>query len=147
MSVASWLYVDTSVLVQRIVQEAGSDAASRETSASSIVTSALAPVEALSAIIAKHRGGSLRRAAFNAALRRLEDERDKWILVELVTAVLARAEEVIRTVPTRTLDAIHIASALFFRDTGGVRVTFLTADQHQCQSAEAIGLTVRSLVR
>lgn len=85
MSVATWLYVDTSVLVQRVVQEAGSDAASLETAASPIVTSALAPVEALSAIVAKHRGGSLRRTAFNAALRRLGDERpsgfsSKWSL-------------------------------------------------------------------
>lgn len=65
----------------------------------------------------------------------------------MVAAVLTRAEEVVRKVPTRTLDAIHIASALFFRDTGGVHVTFLTADRNQRQSAEAVGLTVRSLVR
>jgi predicted nucleic acid-binding protein len=44
------LYVDTSVLVKRCVQEPQSDAASRATPGYAIVTSALAPLEALSAI-------------------------------------------------------------------------------------------------
>jgi len=143
--IGTWLYVDTSVLLKRCVQEPGSDAASSATSAYAIVTSALAPLEALSAIAAKHRGGSLRTSGFTSAVRRLERERTTWILVELVPAVLVKAEELIRGVPTRTLDAIHIASALFFRETGGAGadVAFLTADRKQRQSAEASGLTVR----
>ena len=145
MNVATWLYVDTSVLVQRVVYEPGSRLASRETSASPIVTSALAPVEALSAIVARRRSGSLRPSAFEAAVRRLDDERGKWVLVEVVTAVLVRAERIIRVVPTRTLDAIHLASALFFQDTSGIPLTFLTADRKQHESAEAIGLTARSI--
>ncbi len=145
MRMGAWLYVDTSVLVKRCVQEPGSDAASRATSAYAVVTSALAPLEALSSIAAKHRGGSLRASAFLAALRRLEEERSTWTLVEIVPAVLLRAESVIRAVPTRTLDAIHIASALFFQETGGAEVAFLTADSKQRQSAEAAGLTVRSI--
>jgi len=139
----AWLYVDTSVLVKRCVQESGSDAASRATSSYAVVTSALAPVEALSAIAAKHRGGWLRTSALHAAMRRLEEERSRWTLVEIVPAVLLRAESVIRTIPTRTLDAIHIASALFFQEAGGTDVSFLTADSRQKQSAEAAGLTVR----
>jgi len=57
MKADAWLYVDTSVLVKRCVQEPGSGAASRATSSYSVVTSALAPLEALSAISAKYRGG------------------------------------------------------------------------------------------
>ncbi len=145
MSTATWLYVDTSVLVKRCVAEPGSDVASRATSAHAIVTSALAPLEALSAITAKHREGSLRTAAFHAAVRRLEEERSAWTMVEIVPAVLMRAERLIRTVPARTLDAIHIASALFFQETGGVDLRFLTADSKQRRSAEAAGLLVRAI--
>ncbi|HEX4835860.1 MAG TPA: type II toxin-antitoxin system VapC family toxin [bacterium] len=138
-----WRYVDTSALVKRCIWEPGSDAVSRATSAYAVVTSALAPLEALSAIAAKQRGGSLRTALFRAALRRLEEERRRWTLVEIVPAVLLRAESVIRAVPARTLDAIHIASALFFQEIEGTGVVFLTADSKQRQSAEAAGLTVR----
>lgn len=145
MKVGAWLYVDTSVLVKRCVQEPGSDAASRATSVYAVVTSALAPLEALSAISTKRRGGSLSTSAFRAAVRRLEEERSRWTLVEIGPAVLLRAESVIRTVPTRTLDAVHIASALFFQETGGGDVPFLTADSKQRQSASAAGLTVRSI--
>ncbi len=145
MKVAAWLYVDTSVLVKRCVQEPRSDDASRATSAYAVVTSALAPLEALSAISAKHRGGSLSTAAFRAAVRRLEDERSRWTVVEIVPAVLLRAERVIRTAPARTLDAVHIASALFFQETAGGNIPFLTADDKQRRSAEAAGLTVRSI--
>ncbi len=96
---ATWLYVDTSVLVQRFVREPGSAAASRATETGTVVTSALAPVEALSAVTAKHHGGSLGASAYRAALRRLEDERRRWVLVETGPAVLRRAEQVIRQQP------------------------------------------------
>ena len=142
---AAWLYADTSVLVQRLVREPGSAAASRATEGAVIVTSALAPVETLSAITAKHRGGSLRLPAFRAALGRLEVERAKWVLVEVSPGVLLRAWDVVRDLPTRTLDAIHIASALFFRDTGGLEMAFLTADQRQRESATAAGLVAQLL--
>jgi predicted nucleic acid-binding protein len=141
--IATWLYVDTSVLVKRCIQEPGSDIASRATSKYAVVTSALAPLETLSAITAKHRGGSLRISAFRAAVQRLEEEHARWTLVEIVPAVLLRAESVIRAAPTRTLDAIHIASALFFQEIGGEDVPFLTADRKQQRSAESAGLTVR----
>ncbi len=145
MKVTGWLYVDTSVLVKRCVQEPRSDAASRATSAYAVVTSALAPLEALSAISAKHRGGSLSTSAFRAAVRRLGEERSRWTLVEIVPAVLLRAESVIRLAPTRTLDAVHIASALFFQEARGGDVPFLTADGKQKKSAEAAGLSVWSI--
>ncbi len=145
MKAGPWLYVDTSALVKRCIREPGSDAVSRTTSAHAVVTSALAPLEALSAISAKHRGGSLSISAFRAAVRRLEEERNRWTLVEMSPAVLLRAESVIRTVPTRPLDAVHIASALFFQESAGGTVPFLTADSKQRRSAEVAGLTVRSI--
>jgi hypothetical protein len=61
----------------------------------------------------------------------------------MAPGVLLKAESVIRTVPTRTLDALHIASALFFQETGGGELPFLTADGKQRRSAEAAGLKVR----
>lgn len=140
-----WLYVDTSVLVKRCIQEPGSQEASHATFGYLVVTSALTPLETLSALHAKHRGGTLTAAAFRACLRTLEMEHSMWTLVELSPAVLRRAEILMRDVSTRTLDALHIASALFFQETGGTNLPFLTADGKQLRSAQATGLAVRWL--
>ena len=48
----------------------------------------------------------------------------------------------IRRVPARTADALHLACALFFSEAVGVSVRFLTADQHQRAGAEGLGMNV-----
>ncbi|MBM3471268.1 MAG: type II toxin-antitoxin system VapC family toxin [Armatimonadetes bacterium] len=142
MSVPRWAYADTSVLVKRYVREPGSSEAGRLTSAHDLVTSRLARVEIISALYTKHRGGTLPDRSLATALERCADERRWWTLVELAPVVLSRAEDVIRRIPTRTADAIHIASALFFKDATGTDVPFLTSDARQRSSAEAVGLRV-----
>jgi hypothetical protein len=47
-----------------------------------------------------------------------------------------------RTRLGRTLDAIHLAAALTFRDTSGLRVPFVTADARQREAAEPAGLPI-----
>jgi len=52
-------------------------------------------------------------------------------------------EEVILTEHTlRTLDAIHVASALVYGDALGVRLPFVTADERQRDAAERLALDV-----
>jgi hypothetical protein len=63
-------------------------------------------------------------------------------LVELTPAVLNRAEETIEKVKVRTLDALHIASALMFQDLSGMHVSFITADEQQRNAARLVGLPV-----
>lgn len=142
MSDPRWTYVDTSVLVKRYVRESGSAEAGRLTSEYDVVTSRLAPVEVISALYARHRGGVLSARSLATALERHEDERRWWTLVELAPVVLARSEDVIRRTPARAADAIHIASALFFQEAMGTGVPFLTSDARQRSSAEAAGLRV-----
>lgn len=138
-----WAYADTSILVKRYVREPGSADAGRLTSAHEVVTSRLAHVEVVSALYGKHRGGTLAPRSLTAAVARFEEERRWWTLVELVPLVLARAEDIIRRIPVRTADAIHIASALFFQEAVGIAVPFLTSDARQRRSAEKAGLRVR----
>jgi len=139
---AAWAYADTSVLVKRYVREPGSSEASKLTSTYTIVTSALASVELLSALYGKQRGGSLTERALQRAVRLYEEERPKLTIVELTASILGRAEDVIRRVPARTADALHLASALFFGEAVGLPVRFLTADVRQRASAESLGLSV-----
>ncbi len=143
MNAPRWAYVDASVLVKRYVREMGSAEAGRLTSAHEVVTSRLARVEIISALYARHRSGALPTRSLATALERCDDERRWWTLVELAPVVLSRAEDVIKRTPTRAADAIHIASALFFKEATGTDVLFLTSDTRQRSSAEAAGLRVR----
>jgi hypothetical protein len=57
--------------------------------------------------------------------------------------VLERAEaELSRGTPLRTLDAVHIATALTFQADAGVRMPFITGDQQQRRAGLALGLDV-----
>jgi predicted nucleic acid-binding protein len=142
MTRPDWAYVDTSVLVKRYVREPDSREASRITASYAVVTSALASVELLSALYAKWRGGSLKERALKRAVELYEQERAKLTIVELTAPIVGRAEDVIRRVPARTADALHLASALFFGEAVGGSVPFSTADARQRRSAESLGMNV-----
>jgi predicted nucleic acid-binding protein len=64
-------------------------------------------------------------------------------LIELDPMVLARALQPFPT-PTRTLDALHLASASWLRERGG-EVRVATYDRRLAAGAEAIGLGVMAL--
>ncbi|MBI5194152.1 MAG: hypothetical protein HZA08_12045 [Nitrospirae bacterium] len=51
-----------------------------------------------------------------------------------------KTEEIVLLSATRTLDAIHIASALLFQELTGVNLTFVTSDKRQEESAKKEGL-------
>jgi uncharacterized protein len=56
--------------------------------------------------------------------------------------VIERAEELILSAPVRTLDALHIASALVFQSASGHRLPFITADSRQRDAARLLPLEV-----
>jgi predicted nucleic acid-binding protein len=61
-------------------------------------------------------------------------------LLELARPVLARALEPFPT-PVRTLDALHLASAMFLRERG-YRLALATFDARLRDAAEAMGLAL-----
>ena len=60
--------------------------------------------------------------------------------LELARPVLARALEPFPT-PLRTLDALHLASAMFLHERGH-DVAVATYDARMCEAAEAMGLAL-----
>ncbi len=60
--------------------------------------------------------------------------------MRVVDEVLQRAEEVALISDARTLDAIHIASALLFRDATAIKLSFVTSDKRQHEAALRAGL-------
>ena len=141
---APWAYVDTSVLLKRYIEEAGAADSRRLLRRYRVVSSAIAPVEATSALWRRRAANDVADADLQAILRRLVDDRSHWELVDLTADVLDRAEQVIQRAGVRTLDAVHLASALAVQAASGRGRTmqFITADARQREAAVGLGLQV-----
>ena len=142
MTAARWAYFDTSVLVKRYVKEAGSSASKQLLQRHRFLSSALAPVEVLYALSRRKSAGELSQRDFLAIRSRLHKDRDYWELVEVGLIVLSQAEELVQKAGLRTLDAIHVASALTFQAASGLTIPFITADVRQRDAAEALALNL-----
>jgi predicted nucleic acid-binding protein len=135
-------YFDTSALLKRYVKEQGSETARVLLRRFRVLSSAVVTVEIMSALGRRRAAGDLSEQALAAILSRLQDDRSRWRLVEVGQPVLGRAEEIVSTTSLRTLDAIHVASALVFRGGTGLQVPFVTADSRQRDAASVLGLAV-----
>ena len=128
---APWAYFDTSVLVRRYIREAGSHRARRLLRQYRFLSSAIAPVEMMSALCRRRAAGELAERDFRAILSRMHKDRSYWELVEVSPLVLAHAEDLIRKTALRTLNALHLGSALAFQAASGIAIPFITGDARQ----------------
>ena len=137
-----WAYFDTSVLVKRYVQEPGSAAARRLLQRYQFLSSAVAPVEVLSVVNRRRTLGELTQRDYVAIRSRLRKDHSYWELVEVGEIVLNHAEDLAQKTGLRTLDALHLASALTFQAASGLIVPFITADGRQRNAAATLGLNL-----
>lgn len=86
--------------------------------------------------------GELTSRDFLAIRTRLHKDRSYWELVEVGAIVLSKAEELVQTVGLRTLDAVHVASALAFQSASGLTIPFITADIRQREVGERLALNL-----
>ncbi len=81
-------------------------------------------------------------ATQGADLRRvLADATATWAVLEISPEVARRAEDAFPIEPVRTLDAIHLASALLLRQSLP-DLTVVTSDQRVRENARQLGLPV-----
>lgn len=142
MTAARWAYFDTSVLVKRYVKEEGSAVARRLLQRYRFLSSAIAPVELMSALSRRRAAEELTPRDFLAIRSRLHKDRSYWELVEVGAIVLSQAEELVQKTGLRTLDAVHVASALTFQAASGLTIPFITADVRQRDAAERLALSL-----
>ncbi len=133
------VYLDSSVILRRLLGQPGALREWRLVRTG--ISSRLAEVECLR---------TLDRLRLDAIL----DERRLAVLREALYGILASLEvvELTRTVLTRsaqpsptslgTLDAIHLSSALIWRERSGRTVTMATHDEALAMGARAYGLRV-----
>lgn len=129
------LYVDSSALLKRYVDEPDSELAeSLLRSDPSLLTARHTVVEVRRnlARLLEERDAATARAAFLEDLGVLS-------IVELDEVTCEMAAAISELTGVRTLDALHLAAA---QRIGGPAVPFLTFDVRQAQAARGLGLTV-----
>ena len=129
------LYVDSSALLKRYVDEPDSEAANALLGSDpSLLTARHTAVEVRRnlARLLDERDASAARAAF------LEDL-GVFGIVELDAVTCEAAAGIAELTGARTLDALHLAAA---QRLGGAAVPFVTFDLRQARAARMLGLTV-----
>jgi hypothetical protein len=135
-------YFDASVLVKRYVQEDGSALARVLLRRHRCVVSAIGPLEVTSALLRRAAAGHLSGRDVERFLTRMQGDRIHWDLLEVDRQVLEHAEEIVRGGGVRTLDALHLASAMTVEDYSRPRLAFVTADAEQRDAGVRLGLQV-----
>ena len=137
------LYCDTSALIKRYVEEEGTDTVDSLWSASlGIATSVIAFAETAAAFSRKLREGVLTEKEYAVTLRMFKTDFDSFILIPITTSLNATIERLTRLYPLRGFDAIHLSSALIFRDSGSVPVYFACFDRSLNDAALKEGLAI-----
>jgi len=128
------LYVDTSALLKRYVDERDSDVAEELMATDPVlVTSRLTEIE-----VRRNLARLLDAEAALAAKQSFATDIDAFALVGLDATTCNAAARIAEQTLCRSLDAVHLAAA----QRAGAATTVLTFDIRQAQAARSMGLAV-----
>ncbi len=128
------LYVDTSALLKRYIDERDSEVAvSLMATEQVLVTSRLTEIE-----VRRNLARLLDVDAALAAKRQFLHDLDAFALVALDATTCAEAARIAEQTLCRSPDSVHLAAAL----RTGSATTLLTFDARQAQAARTVGLAV-----
>jgi predicted nucleic acid-binding protein len=129
-------YFDTSALIKLYVKEPGSEAVSTlVTETGSVATAKVAFVEVHAGLARRRRAGDLSVAGHARTCRQFEEQWRTYVRLDLRDDILVQARELVQRHPLRSLDAIHLASALALRAALGQEVRFVAADGRLVKAA------------
>ena len=132
-------YIDTSALLRIVLREPGALEDLR--SYDGLVSSELIAVESARTIDRLRLQGSLTTEEAASRLRTVNDWLEAIDLVLIRPPILSRASEPLPT-PLGTLDAMHLATALIWRDRVGPLPAMATHDTALGLAARAFGFDV-----
>ena len=136
-------YLDASTLVKRYVAEAGStDVSALISEAKALGTAVISRAEVSAALAKAVRVKAVSKDAGASALRALTADWDNLIRLQLTEVLIARAAGLAWEHGLRGYDAVHLATALFWRETLDEAVTVATYDRELWKSAMTSGLAV-----
>lgn len=129
------LYVDSSALLKRYIDEPDSEAADALLRSDPVLLTARHTVVEVRRTLARILSG---RELTNAKSQ-FNQDLSAFSIIELDEVTCETAASIAEVTGVRTLDALHLAAA---QRAGGTAVPFLTFDLKQAQAARALDLTV-----
>ena len=136
-------YIDTSALLRIVLRESGALDELRS-SYEALVSSELIAIESARTIDRLRLQGLLTNEEAATRLRTVNEWLEAIDLVLVRPPVLSRASEPM-PMPLGTLDAVHLATALIWRDRVGPLPTMATHDTALGLAARAFGFDVRGI--
>lgn len=135
------LYAETSAVLRWLfAEEGGEDVRSALSSADKVTSSRLTLIETRRVVRRAEREHRITAAEGADILAVFAQAASTWAIVEITEEIARRAEEGFPSEPVRTLDAIHLASALFLRHSfPGLAI--LSADERVAANAALLGFT------
>ena len=136
------VYLDASALVKRYVAEAGSaqvEALIGEAQATG--TAVLSRAEVAAALAKAARVGLVTRESALKALESFNADWEHLIRLQFGEPLVARAATLAWEHGLRGYDAVHLATALVWRETLGETLTVATYDRELWRGAQASGLS------
>jgi len=135
------VFLDSSALAKRYVQEPGSERVEEIlSSASSLGVSVICVSEVVSALCRRRREGKLLPQQYLAAKRALFEDIEDSSIIRVTDQVIARAVKLLERWPLRSSDSLHVACAAEWS-----AALFVSADERQCAAARGYGLQVEEL--
>jgi len=135
------VFLDSSALAKRYVEEPGSDRVEEIlSSASSLGVSVISLPEVVSALCRRRREGKLSRQQYSKAKQALSEDIADASVVNVTERVISRAVDFLERWPLRSSDSLQVASA-----TEWMAELFVSADERQCAAARGSGLQVEKL--
>ena len=132
-------YAETSAVLRWLFGEEGGEAVrARLAAAAKVTTSRLTLIETRRVVRRAERAGRITAAQGADLLAVLAQAASTWAVLEVSEEVARRAEGVFPNEPVRTLDAIHLASALFLRQSFP-DLEIVSADERVLDNAALLG--------
>lgn len=132
-------YFDSSAFAKRFIEETGSDEIEKICLESdSIALSSICFPEIISALNRRLRENNITKKEYLLIKDKMLEEFDSLEIINVVPEVIAKSIYLLEKNNLRTLDAIHIASALLWKSE-----LFVSADKRQTFAAKKAGMKVR----
>ncbi|HMN23373.1 MAG: type II toxin-antitoxin system VapC family toxin [Ignavibacteriaceae bacterium] len=132
-------FFDSSAFAKRFIEETGSDEIEKICLESdSIALSSLCFPEIISALNRRLRENDITKKEYHLIKERMIEEFESIEIINVVPEVIGKTSTLLEKNNLRTLDAIHIASALIWKAE-----LFVSADKRQTIAAKKAGLKVK----
>lgn len=134
-------FFDSSAFAKRYIEESGSQAVDAIcTRATELALSVVCIPEILSALNRRVREGNLSRRYYEQAKKRLSEDVEDAVIVNLTSPVISTCTAILEANPIRALDALHIACAVQWEAD-----LFVSGDKRQLSAARRAGLRTKSV--